>query len=41
METLVDFSKTDNGQAVSILLQDGRCDASVDHLEKMSEKSFT
>ena len=41
MHHLVKDSKTDNGQAVSILLQDGRCKVNTDHLEQCLRKGFT
>lgn len=41
IENLVHFSTTDNAQAVSILLQDGRSHVSIDELEYMLKKDFT
>jgi hypothetical protein len=41
MYHLVENSKTDNGEAVSILLQDGGCDVDVAMLEKLLRKGYT
>lgn len=38
---LVKYSNTDNGEAVSILLEDGRCNVDIDMLEKMLRRGFT
>jgi len=38
MYQLVENSKTDNGEAVSILLQNGRCDVDVAMLENLLRK---
>jgi hypothetical protein len=38
---LVHHSKTDNGQAVSMLLEDGRCKVDVYHFEVCLKKGFT
>ena len=41
MHHFVEDSETDNGQAVSILLQDGRCNVRVEQLELALRKGFT
>ena len=41
MYSFVSQSKTDNGQAVSILLQGGRCSVSIYDLKKCFKKGFT
>ena len=41
MSDLVEDSKTDNGQAASILLQYGRCEIGVDQLEMSLQRGFT
>jgi hypothetical protein len=41
MYHFVEHSKTDNGEAVSILLQHGRCDVDVAMLEKLLRKGYT
>lgn len=41
MYHFVEHSKTDNGEAVSILPQDGRCDVDVAMLEKLLRKGYT
>ncbi len=38
---LIEYSKTDNGRAVSILLADERCIVNVFHLEECLKKDFT
>lgn len=40
LEHLVEYSETDNGEAVTILLQDGRCNANVSMLEELLQKEF-
>lgn len=41
LEHLVRWSKTDNGEAVSLLLTDGRCIVNVDMLDEALKKDFT
>ena len=40
MNDLIEHSENDNGQAVSILLEDGRCEVDIYHLERMLQKRF-
>jgi hypothetical protein len=41
MYNLVDYSRTDNGQAVSIFLEDARCEVNICHLEVCLSEGLT
>lgn len=41
MSELVLHATADNGQAVTVLLEDGRCEVKVENLESLLRKDFT